>query len=53
MATAKTVTLDNNCHAFAIIHLLSSNHSLDALGILILLPGLFDTNVMNLLFSHH
>jgi hypothetical protein len=35
-ATAKTVTLDHNCHTFAIIHLLSSKHPLDALGILCL-----------------
>jgi len=36
MATAKTVTLNHNCHTFTIIHLLNSKHSLDALGILYL-----------------
>ena len=30
MATAKIVTLNHNCHTFAIIHLLSSKHPLDA-----------------------
>jgi len=35
-ATAKTVTLDRNCHAFASIHLRSSKHPLDALEFLYL-----------------